>query len=86
MSENCVWNAPQFLTKWHSLSNLEGFRGNDKLRHLFTVILNVKDADWTHYLVQLTAHKEKGLAPNGIHEMYHCMNSEVKEDDWRSVR
>ena len=86
MSENCVWNAPHFLTEWHSLSNLEGFRGNLKLRHLFTVILSIEDADWTHYLAELRVHKEKGLPPNDIHEIYRCIDSEVKEDDWKYVR
>lgn len=84
--EGCVWKAPEFLTEWHALSNLEGFRENNTLRHLFSVVLNIGDADWTYYLHQIEVHKEKGIPPNKIQEIYRRLYSEVDKDEWEYVR
>ena len=85
--DECVWKAPDFLTEWHSLSDLEGFRGNEKLTRLFTSVLNIEDADWTDYLNQLQVHKEKGLAHDRIEDIYRCLYQEVIGDAaWEIVR
>lgn len=83
--KKCVWRAPEFLTGWHSLSNLEGFRGNEKLRRLFNGILNIKDADWTYYLAQIQACKDKGLSCNDIQDIYRRLYLEVEGEDWKYV-
>lgn len=84
--DQCLWNAPDFLTGWYSLSDQEGFRGNEKLKRLFKSVLDVQDADWTHYLQQLQAYKDQGLRQNDIRDIYHRLWREVEGENWRNVR
>ena len=83
--DKCVWEAPGFLTEWYSLSNLEGFRGNERLRRLFNGMLGIKDADWNHYLEQLQAYKDKGLPCNDIQDIYRRLHLELEEENWDYV-
>lgn len=82
----CVWEAPDFIIDRHSLSNLEGFRGNEKLKSLFNSILCIEDADWIHYLFQLEAHKDRGLPRDDIQDIYRYLYHEVEGDAWDNVR
>ena len=81
------WRAPDFLLRWHSLSDLEGFGGNEKLRHLFNGILDIKDANWKHYMLHLRAHRENEVDRNDIQDIYRRIYHEVVEErHWKYVQ
>ena len=89
----CVWKGPDFLTTHHVLAEDDDYKSNVKCRRLFTSILEIQDADWSHTLTQISSEKkaikmeDHAYAKAHISHMYHALCSDVNESsDWDVIR
>ena len=91
--DECVWKGPEFFTTYRVLAEDDDFRKNSRCSRLFTSILKITDADWSHTLKQIAWEKEaldiklECYNQTRISSMYHALSSDVKDsDNWETIR
>jgi hypothetical protein len=56
-----VWEGPDFLSTKYTLASGQIYYRSKKLRHLFSDIVEIRDADFFDFLHELESIKDKGL-------------------------
>lgn len=85
--EECVWEAPSFLDRWHPLANTALYRGNSGLKRLFHSILQIANAGWPQYIAQIEKEKECFRSSADLSSMYLCIaQDQPNEKDWEYIR
>ena len=84
---DCIWQAPEYLTVRHQLSSTALYGNNQNLRVLFTKILKVTDAKWSDYVDQLKSWVQMGSTEDVNIDIYcHLMQAVCDESEWEVVR
>ena len=91
--DKCVWNGPKFLTTYSVLAEHDDFQLSSRCCRLFTSILEISDANWSHTLEQIAYEKTKLdsedqlNARTNISSMYQALWTEVKDSNkWATIR
>lgn len=86
----CVWQAPGFLNISYVLAKDDDFRRNEKIRRLFTCVLEIKDGNWRYYLDQLDQDKSCNLEDYDVSRpssIYSVLGRDVTDsDEWEQIR
>ena len=91
--DDCVYRGPDFLETHRVLENHDDFRSSNRCKTLFTSVLQVPDADWSHTIGQICREREKLniidslVTKTRMSLIYHSLLLDGGKDiDWESVR
>ena len=85
--EMCVWEAPKFLNRRHSLATARCYRDSSRLKRLFNAILEVHNAGCSEYLLQIVHEKrrrEPHIELSTVHT--HILEENPDEQVWELIR
>ena len=57
--KTCVWEGPGFLNVMHSLATAGHYRNSSRVKHLFNAILEIQNAGWNEYVLQVQNEKQQ---------------------------
>ena len=83
---NCVWASPVALEESHILSEDYLYAQSEKVKSLFTLILGIHDAGWTHFVCQLERMLGYEIQIANVAELYKCIRDDIAECDIESLR
>lgn len=87
----CVWKGPDYLTVDFVLAEYDDYKMSQNCSRLFTSILRISDADWSHTIEQIVCEKDfedQDYIPDKdtISRMYRDLLSGVEESsDWDTI-
>ena len=85
--KKCVWEAPSFLSVRYSLATAGHYRDSSRLKHLFNAILEIHNAGWNEYVLQIQ-HEKKQREPHvELSIIYsHILEEGPGEQLWDVIR
>ena len=87
MPKQCVWEAPEFLDVRYSLASAGRYRDSSRLKHLFNIILEIHNAGWDEYVLQVTDEKRRGEPHVELSSIYNQIFNECSdESSWELIR
>ena len=78
--KTCVWEAPKFLSVKYSLANAGHYRDSSRLKHLFNAILEIRNAGWIEYLLQIKAESLRRMPRLELSTVYSHILEDVSVD------
>ena len=87
MPKQCVWEAPNFLDVRYSLATTGRYRDSSRLKHLFNTILEIHNAGWDEYVLQVTDEKRRGEPHVELSTIYRQIFEQCSdEQSWELIR
>ena len=87
MPKECVWEAPKFLDVKYSLAAAGRYRDSSRLEHLFKSILEIHNAGWSEYLLQVIDEKQRDEPHVELSTIYsHILGECSDEQSWELIR
>ena len=87
MPKQCVWEAPNFLDVRYSLAIAGRYRDSSRLKHLFNTILEIQNAGWDEYVLQVTDEKRRGEPHVELSTIYRQICEECSDEhSWELIR
>ena len=83
----CVWKAPDFLDVRYSLAIAARYRDNSRLERLFNAILEIHNAGWNEYILQVQHEKQQHEPHVELPLIYgHILEQGPGEELWEVIR
>ena len=85
--EECVWEAPKFLDVRYPLATTGHYHDNSRLKRLFNAILEIHNAGWNDYVLQVQYEKKQREPHVELSIIYcHILEEGPGEQLWDIIR
>ena len=85
--KTCVWEAPEFLSVKCSLATAGHYRDSSRLKHLFNAILEIHNAGWREYLLQIKAESLRRKPRIELSTVYsHILEDVFVDSIWDTIQ
>lgn len=85
--KTCVWEGPEFLNVMHSLATAGHYRDSSRVKHLFNAILEIHNAGWNEYVLQVQHEKQQCEPYVELSIIYsHILKEGPGEELWDTIR
>lgn len=84
--EECVWEAPNFLDVRYSLATAGHYCDSSRLKRLFNAILEIHNAGWNEYVLQVQNEKQQREPHVELSIIYSHILEGPGEQPWDIIR